>query len=151
MLLVDIGRRVESQKYLDVRTTDTIVRVVSMFVAREHRSVRSCLCDKLRHLRTLKKECYDSSVQHLLSLIWKVLINKLVYKLITTNVSKYTDQFHQMSSIDRSVYKIIFTFVLFSGAAVHFCSINQKRFRRNRNCNFVTPYYLKLQTLFFKN
>ena len=74
MLLVDIGRRVESQKYLDVRTTDTIVRVVSMFVAREHRSVRSCLCDKLRHLRTLKKECYDSSVQHLLSLIWKVSI-----------------------------------------------------------------------------
>ena len=67
MLPVDIGRRVEGQKYLDVRTTDTIVKVVSTYVARDRRSVRRCLCDKLRHLRTLKKECYDSSVQYLVS------------------------------------------------------------------------------------
>ena len=61
---MDIGRRVEGQKYLDVRTTDTIVKVVSTFVARDRRSVRRCLGDKLRHLRTLRQESYDSSVQH---------------------------------------------------------------------------------------
>ena len=46
---VDLGRQDSNTAYLDVSTTDSIIKVVAEFAKRDRRTMRRCLSDKLRH------------------------------------------------------------------------------------------------------
>ncbi|KAL5251263.1 hypothetical protein ACHWQZ_G016830 [Mnemiopsis leidyi] len=59
---VDLGRRDSNTAYLDVSTTDSIIKVVAEFAKRDKRTVRRCLSDKLRHLRCANNDIYKLRV-----------------------------------------------------------------------------------------